>query len=210
MLSKSKIKYIIGIDEVGRGPLAGPVAVCALALRRGTQGRTFFPIQGSTLGTFRDSKKLSHGQRLKWLEKINEEKKKGNISYKVSFESNKIIDKKGLSFSIKDALKKALQDLDIKPQHCLVLLDGGLKAPMEYSNQKTIIKGDEKELVIALASIAAKVARDSLMIKLARKYPGYGLEIHKGYGTKAHFQAIKKYGISAIHRQCFLKNLDRK
>jgi ribonuclease HII len=206
---KNKFKYIIGIDEVGRGPIAGPVAVCALCLQRGTQGRTFFPIQGSTLGSFRDSKKLSHLQRVKWLEKINSEKDKGNIIYKVSFASNKIIDKKGIVFAINKCLINSLKFLNKKSEESLVLLDGGLKAPVKYINQKTIIKGDEKELAIALASIAAKVSRDELLIKMALKYPGYGLEKHKGYGTAAHYKALKNKDISPIHRKSFLKKLDK-
>jgi ribonuclease HII len=191
-------RYTIGIDEVGRGPIAGPVAVCALCLEPSFNKKEF--------KNFRDSKKLSHIQRLKWLEKIKAEKEKGNLTYRVSLESNKIIDKKGLTFAIKRALKNSLKFLNKKPKDCLVLLDGGLRAPAEYSNQKTIIKGDEKELAIALASIVAKVHRDTLLTNLARKYPGYDLEKHKGYGTKAHYQALKKLGLSSLHRQSFLAN----
>jgi ribonuclease HII len=200
---------IVGIDEVGRGPIAGPVAVCALAicsnsliLKKGKWIMVHFE-------NFRDSKKLSHNQRIKWLEKINQEKEKGNIFYKVSFASNKVIDEKGIVFAINKCLAESLNFLKIKPEECLVLLDGGLKAPKEYMNQKTIIKGDEKELSIALASIVAKVSRDNLMVKMAGKYPGYGLEKHRGYGTAAHYKALKSKGISAIHRKSFLKKLDR-
>ena len=157
---------------------------------------------------FRDSKKLSHIQRLRWLEKINKEKNKGNIFYKVSFASNKIIDNKGIVFAINSCLKNSINFLGIKPSDSMVLLDGGLKAPKEYKNQKTIIKGDEKELAIALASIVAKVTRDDLMVRLARIYTGYGLEKHKGYGTAAHYRALKNKGISPIHRKSFLKKLD--
>lgn len=191
-----KIKYLIGIDEVGRGPLAGPVAVCALCLQNN--------FNYSKFRNFKDSKKLSHSQRLKWLAKIDEEKKKGNIVYAVSFKSNLVIDKKGIVFAIKKALTNSLTKIDLNYKESLVLLDGGLKAPEKYKNQKTIIKGDEKELVIALASIAAKVTRDRLMVKLAQKYPGYGLEKHKGYGTREHYKAIKSKGILPIHRKSFL------
>lgn len=196
----AKEKLIIGIDEVGRGPIAGPVTVCALCL-----GPKF---KKGNFNNFRDSKKLSHLQRLKWLEKIDEEKNKGNIIYKVCLESNKIIDQKGLTFAIKRALSNSLNSLNINPKNCQVLLDGGLKAPIEYINQKTIIKGDEKELAIALASIVAKVTRDALMMKFAKKYPGYGLEKHKGYGTAYHYKALKNNGLSPIHRKSFLKRLD--
>ncbi len=192
-------KFIIGIDEVGRGPIAGPVAVCALCLQNDFDHKKF--------KNFRDSKKLSHLQRVKWLEKINEEKDKGNIIYKVSFESNEIIDTKGIVFAINRALKNSLSFLKKNTNDCEVLLDGGLKAPAEYKNQKTIIKGDEKELAIALASIAAKVTRDDLMVKLAVKHTGYGLERHKGYGTAEHYKALKNKGISGIHRKSFLRKL---
>lgn len=195
---EKRLKFIIGIDEVGRGPIAGPVAVCSLCLSEGLPFGKF--------RRFRDSKKLSHLQRLKWLEKINEEKKKGNIFYKVCFESNKVIDKKGIVFAINRALCNSLKSLNIKPVTCQILLDGGLRAPKEFKNHKTIIKGDEKKLVIALASIVAKVTRDALMVRLARKYPGYGLEKHKGYGTGAHYKALKNKGLSPIHRKSFLKN----
>jgi ribonuclease HII len=192
-------KFIIGIDEVGRGPIAGPVAVCALCLQNDFDPKKF--------KNFRDSKKLSHLQRLKWLEKINEEKDKGNIIYKVSFENNKIIDTRGIVFAINRALKNSLDFLNKNTNDCEVLLDGGLKAPAEYKNQKTIIKGDEKELAIALASIAAKVTRDDFMVKLADRYIGYGLERHKGYGTALHYKALKNKGISVIHRKSFLRKL---
>lgn len=194
-----KPKYIIGIDEVGRGPIAGPVAVCALCLQNNFNSNKF---KG-----FRDSKKLSHKQRLDWLQKIEAEKEAGNIVYKVSFESNKVIDKKGIVFAIKRALLNSINYLGKKSEECMVLLDGGLKAPTEYINQKTIIKGDEKELAIALASIVAKVTRDSLMVKLANKYFQYGLEEHKGYGTAKHYKAIKEYGLSDLHRLSFCKNI---
>jgi ribonuclease HII len=192
----SKTKYTIGIDEVGRGPLAGPVAVCALCLQNDFDNKKF--------RNFRDSKKLSHLQRVKWLARINEEKKKGNIIYKVSFEKNKVIDKRGLTFAIKKALASSIKYLKKDCKKCVVLLDGGLRAPVQYKNQKTIIKGDEKELCIALASIVAKETRDKLMVKLAKRYPGYGLEKHKGYGTREHYKALKNKGISPIHRKSFL------
>jgi ribonuclease HII len=192
-----KFKTVVGIDEVGRGPLAGPVAVCALCLQNNFNKNNF--------KNFRDSKKLSHSQRLKWLDKIEIEKEKGNIIYQVSYESNLIIDTKGLTFAIKRALNNSLKKIKVDFAKSLVLLDGGLKAPVEYINQKTIIKGDEKELAIALASIVAKVNRDHLMIKLAKKYPEYGLEKHKGYGTREHYLALKNKGLSPIHRKSFCK-----
>jgi len=205
-----KFKTVVGIDEVGRGPIAGPVAVCALAICQNKNSKRKDKFTGVNFDKFKDSKKLSHQQRLKWLEKIDKEKEKGNILYKVSFQSNKIIDKKGIVHAINQALKNSLNSLcldGIAPDKCQVLLDGGLKAPVEYVNQKTIIKGDEKELAIALASIVAKVTRDRLMVRIANKYPSYDLEKHKGYGTKAHYTALKKYGFSSIHRRSFIKGI---
>lgn len=196
---------IVGIDEVGRGPIAGPVAVCALAIFYKQNLKQKAKFAGANFKNFKDSKKLSHLQRLKWLEKIDEEKRKGNIIYKVSFASNKIIDKKGIVFAIKKCLENSLNFLNVDKNNSRILLDGGLKAPVEYRNQKTIIKGDEKELVIALASIVAKVNRDALMVKLSKKYPKYDLEKHKGYGTKEHYKAINTLGVSAIHRRSFVR-----
>jgi ribonuclease HII len=202
-----KFKTVVGIDEVGRGPIAGPVAVCALCICQNQNLDKKSKFTMVNFKNFRDSKKLSHKQRLVWLEKINEERDKGNIVYKVSFESNKIIDTKGIVFAITRALENSLGFLNKNKNDCEVLLDGGLKAPVEYKNQKTIIKGDEKELAIALASIVAKVTRDDLMVKLARKYTGYGLEKHKGYGTAEHYKALNNKGISVIHRKSFLRKL---
>ena len=179
--------------------MAGPVAVCALCLQNNFNKNNF--------RNFKDSKKLSHKQRVEWLARINAEKENGKIIYHVCFESNKVIDKKGIVFAIKRALHNSLKSLKINPKNCTVLLDGGLKAPIEYKNQKTIIRGDEKKLAIALASIVAKVERDGLMVGLSKKYSGYGLDKHKGYGTREHYKALKNKGISPIHRKTFLKNM---
>lgn len=189
----------MGIDEVGRGPLAGPVAVCVLVLHENFPKNEF--------KNFRDSKKLSAHLRESWLLKIEKQKQLGTLNYSLKFESARVIDKKGLSFAINNALDRALDSLKLSPTKCFVLLDGGLKAPPKYLKQKTIIKGDEKELAIALASIVAKVKRDALMIKWSFKYPTYQFSKHKGYGTRAHYLAIKKHGLCPIHRRSFLRHL---
>jgi ribonuclease HII len=198
-VKKNGIKYIIGIDEVGRGPLAGPVAIGAFKMPADFDGKYF--------GKIKDSKKLTPEKREEIVEKLKKLKKEKIINYFVCMQSAKQIDKLGLSSAIKNCIESGLKKLKVKPQECIVLLDGGLKAPARFKNQKTIIKGDEKERPIAFASIVAKVSRDALMCKLAKKYPEYCFEIHKGYGTKKHRDLIAKYGLSAEHRKCFCKNI---
>lgn len=202
--NKNKFKYIIGIDEVGRGPLAGPVAVgaCLISVSKikSLQDKGFFK-------GIRDSKKLSEKKREEWLGKIEELKMKGDLGYSVFFVSNKMIDKKGISQCIKSAIENSLKKLKAEPLKTMVLLDGGLRAPNKFIYQKTIIKGDEKEPIISLASIAAKVARDRKMVAYSKKFPQYGFEIHKGYGTKKHYKKIKENSFCEIHRKSFCKNL---
>jgi len=199
-------KYIIGIDEVGRGPLAGPMMVGAVAIA----GDTGF------LEGIRDSKKLSEKKRNEWSEKIWMEKEKRNrlesgrllagIKIAIVAVAPENIDRYGISQTIKGAVAKCLTTLKIAPDECEIMLDGSLYAPKEYKNQQTIIKGDEKFPVISAASVVAKVYRDAQMVKLNEKYPEYGFDVHKGYGTAAHIAAIKKHGLSAIHRRIFCRN----
>ncbi len=202
------MKYIVGIDEVGRGPLAGPVAVCAFMITE--KGVERFLLQKS-LGKLplRDSKKLSKLQRELWFAEIKKLQKEGKCDFVVSMVSAQKIDKIGIAPAIRFALARSLYKLNTK-SYQLIFLDGGLKAPVEYKNQQTIIKGDEKIPVISLASICAKVMRDGHMQKIAKKYPEYGFERHVGYGTRAHYAAIKKHGVTEIHRRSFLKNFSRK
>ena len=204
-----KPRFLIGIDEVGRGPIAGPVAVGAFCISAANLPKVRRIFKG-----VKESKQLSEQKRERWFEIIEQTKKLKLVDFAVTFQSEKVIDKKGLSFAIKNALKISLNSVvkksiknasSIKPDQVKVLLDGGLKAPAEFINQKTIIKGDEKEMVIALASICAKVLRDRKMNLLTKKYPKYGFEKHKGYGTRAHYGAIKKYGQLPLHRKSFLK-----
>ncbi|MEK7568744.1 MAG: ribonuclease HII [Patescibacteria group bacterium] len=217
-MKKRGHKYIIGVDEVGRGPLAGPVAIGVVRLK---VEQVKYKKEWA-LG-FRDSKKLSPKAREEWLVKIEEARSEGWLEYAVAFVAPSVIDKKGITHAIRTALSRALKKVDPAPdlvksptglfQHSTfdipysarILLDGGLRAPAHYTNQQTIIRGDEKELVIALASIVAKVTRDRRMVALAKKFPAYGFEKHKGYGTRAHYEAIKKHGIIPHHRKSFLK-----
>lgn len=205
-------KYVIGIDEVGRGPIAGAVAVGAFLIPMANLAQVKKYFRG-----VKESKQLTEAQREEWFTKIEQAKLDKFIDFRVSFQSEKVIDTKGLSYAIKTALKQSLiglVNLDSKiaggatsPADYLILLDGGLKAPPEFIHQKTIIKGDVKELSIALASITAKVLRDRRMHLLARKYPQYGFNKHKGYGTRSHYEAIRTHGLTPIHRRSFLKKL---
>jgi ribonuclease HII len=195
------VQYIIGIDEAGRGPLAGPVSLGVACFCAGD----FRRFKKFSAGV-RDSKKLSEKQREEWFVKMEEETALTEFSFAVSFSSSTMIDSRGLSFAIRRALAGALNKISCPPEQTLVLLDGGLHAPEEYIFQETIIHGDDIEPIISLASIAAKVSRDRKMRALAKKYPEYGFEKHKGYGTKAHYQVIEKYGIlEKIHRKSFLQ-----
>ncbi|MCW9054602.1 MAG: ribonuclease HII [Candidatus Pacebacteria bacterium] len=188
-----KVKYIIGIDEVGRGPVAGPVSVGAVLLSRESSWQDFDGL--------RDSKKLTEKKREGWFTEIKE----SGVIYAVSSVGEQVIDERGIAYAIRLALSRSLKKLSVDPGECLVLLDGGLKAPEEYVNQQTIIKGDEKEHVIALASIVAKVTRDRYMTHMGKRHPEYCFEQHKGYGTKRHYEAIEEHGLCPLHRRSFLR-----
>lgn len=198
-----KPKYIIGIDEVGRGPLAGPVTVTALLMPRELR------IKNNAL-RLRDSKKLSARQREIWFDYIKKNKK---IFYAIASVSPKIIDKINISRAANLAATRALKKLIMKqkfpPRRTKIFCDGGLYPKIRDTRYKTqtIVRGDEKIPAIAMASIVAKVTRDKKMKRLHKKYPRYGFDKHKGYGTKKHIGAIKKHGLSDIHRQTFSKKL---
>lgn len=197
-------KLIIGIDEAGRGPLAGPVSVGVFGANRKTEKWILKNIFNNKL---RDSKKLSPKKREEFYKKFCQLKKEDQVFFAVAHISNKIIDKKGISYAINYAIKKLLVNTKCLAFNITVRLDGLLKAPSEFKNQKTIIKGDEKDVFIACASIVAKVSRDRLMCRLGSKYPLYTFQIHKGYGTERHRSLIEKHGLSPLHRQSFCKNL---
>jgi ribonuclease HII len=203
------IQYIIGIDEVGRGPIAGPVAVCAFMIKEGifVDGFPTSPT-GGKLPKLKDSKKLSKKQREVWFKFLKEQKEQGLCDYAVSFVSPENIDKFGITKCIQKALNSSLVNLlntsELEPSYYKLMLDGGLHAPVEYIHQETIIRGDELHPVISMASIMAKVSRDRIMTKCAVEYPEYGFEKHVGYGTKAHYEAIKKHGQTPIHRKTFI------
>lgn len=187
--------YLIGIDEAGRGPLAGPVSVGAVVLMP--------HFDRGVLDGIRDSKKLTEEARERWYAKLQGLRREGVLRFAVAYTSAEKIDRLGIVWAVSSALRRALAELAVNPAEACVLLDGGLRAPKEYLEQKTIIRGDASEPVIALASIAAKVRRDRLMKRLASAYPAYGFEIHKGYGTALHREKIEALGLCDIHRESF-------
>lgn len=186
------------MDEVGRGPLAGPVTVCGVLWITEEAPENFFP-------NIRDSKKLSEKQRNAFLKKIyalNNTK----LVTQVASVSAAVIDEIGISKALYRASEEVLCKLSEKYTIQHILADYGLPLSKKYPSD-SIIKGDEKEALIALASIVAKVTRDREMIAYAQPFPQYGFERNKGYGTKEHRGAIKQYGVTALHRKSFLKNL---
>lgn len=183
------IGAIAGVDEAGRGPLAGPVCAAAVILPRGL-----------VIPGLNDSKKLSDKRRRELMPIIKQEA----IAYGIAFASETEIDEINILQATFLAMKRALAQLEGKADFALI--DGNRQTDFGLP-VKTVVKGDSLSANIAAASILAKVTRDDLMLELAQQYPGYGFEIHKGYGTKAHYAAIKELGISPIHRRTFLKKL---
>ena len=185
-------ELIAGVDEVGRGPLAGPVVSAAIVLRKGQL------IEGVT-----DSKKISEAKREKLIDKILEEA----VAYSISFVDEKIIDDINIRNATFKAMNEAVNSLKVKPD--FVLIDGNAIEGMTLPH-KCVVKGDLNCNCIAAASIVAKVTRDRFMTNLANEYPEYDFDKHKGYGTKLHYEKLKQYGISDVHRKTFLKNLGEK
>ena len=178
---------ICGVDEAGRGPLAGPVCAAAVILPKHLE------IPGLT-----DSKKLSDKRRRELFPEIQ----RHALAYGIGFASEKEIDEINILQATFLAMERALAQLCITPE--LALIDGNREKDFGIP-VKTVIKGDSLSANIAAASILAKVSRDDLMLEMAREYPQYGFEVHKGYGTKAHYDALRLYGPCPIHRQTFLK-----
>lgn len=194
-------KYLIGIDEAGRGPLAGPVAVAAVAVSRLNLDRKRFDLG---FGPLRDSKHLAPRRREEWFGWLKKQRARGRLRFTASLVGEKTIDRIGIVRAVKIGIRRVLGRLKIRSNDCRILLDGGLKAPAKYHNQRTVIHGDNLIPIIMLASIAAKVRRDRRMGRLSKRYPGYGFEIHKGYGTKKHYAALRRQGLSPLHRRSFM------
>lgn len=190
-------KWIIGIDEVGRGPIAGPVVVCACAFNPLFRKRL-------SLAGLKDSKKMTPQAREVWFAKAKIWRQRGIITYALGKRSAVFIDRHGITQAIKESLTEALQGVGIAAKDAQVLLDGSLYAPIEYQHQQTIIKGDMKHPEISLASVVAKVTRDRLMQRLHKKYPTFLWSKNKGYGTKEHFFALEKQGSTRLHRKTFI------
>jgi ribonuclease HII len=196
---------IIGIDEAGRGPLAGPVVASSVMINPEIQTKLLVAKNNNfktLLKLTKDSKKLSAQQREKIFKLI---KKIPEIKFTYTFINEKIIDQINIEQATFLAMKKSIQELEkkYKLKANLILIDGNRKIPKLNIKQKTIVKGDNKVFSIALASIIAKVLRDKKMLALSKKYPQYHFEIHKGYPTKLHLLLLKKYGPCKIHRKSY-------
>lgn len=187
-LLTENIKYIAGIDEVGRGPLAGPVVTACVVM----------PYDEMIDGVF-DSKKVSKKNREKLFDIIKEKA----ISYSINVQNQDIIDEINILNATKRSMEQSFKDLKIKPD--LLLVDA-VKLDI-CENEKPIIKGDATSYAVACASILAKVYRDRLMEEYAITYPNYDFENNVGYGTKKHIEAIKQFGITPIHRLSFLSKI---
>jgi ribonuclease HII len=190
---KKGYNYICGIDEAGRGPLAGPVVVAAVIMPKDSM------IEGVN-----DSKKVSEKKREKLYELIIEEA----ISYSVGIVDQNEIDRINILNATKAGLTEAVRTLKVKPE--LILVDALTNIDTCGVPYKSIIKGDAKSYSIAAASIIAKVTRDRIMREWDKVYPQYGFEKHKGYGTAAHISAIKENGLCPLHRLSFVKNIINK
>lgn len=188
-LKKKGCKLIAGVDEAGRGPLAGPVYAAAVILR-----------EDAVIDGINDSKKLSEKKREELYDIIIE----NALAYSVFSVDEKTIDEVNILNATHMAMNGAVDNLFPKPD--FVLIDGNSIKNMSLPHE-TVVKGDSKSISIAAASILAKVSRDRYITEIAEKYPEYGFEKHKGYGTKMHNEAILKYGPSPIHRKTFLKKL---
>lgn len=188
-------KYIIGVDEAGRGALAGPVSVGAVLVPK--------DFDWSQIKGVADSKKLSPKKREEIFEIAKKLEKEGSLKYAVSLVSEKVIDKRGITFAVRQGIERALVKLSPEPKRTFIKLDGLLHAPKVFVHQKTIIKGDVTEKEISLASIMAKVTRDRYMVRIAKRYPAYSFDVHKGYGTDIHQKSLQKVGLCLIHRTTF-------
>lgn len=187
---ESGYRTVCGIDEAGRGPLAGPVYAAAVILPLGLE------IDG-----LNDSKKLSEKKREKLFDIICEKA----VDYSIGVATEKEIDEINILNATFLAMHRAVEGLKTRPDYALI--DGNQYPKIPFVTEETVVKGDGKSMSIAAASILAKVSRDRFMLEIAKEYPQYEFEKHKGYGTKLHYEKIIEYGPSPIHRMTFLKKL---
>lgn len=190
-MAQKKFTYLIGIDEAGRGPVAGPVVVAAVRVRRDNTARLFPGI--------RDSKKLSLRQREMWFSDITQH---AAIVWAASVVSPAVIDRLNIRNATNRGALRAYRKIAGRGNACYVMLDGGLVLPKRIA-QQAIIKGDERIPLIAAASVIAKVTRDRIMLRLHKRYPKYRFDLHKGYGTRLHGDRIRELGRCKIHRASF-------
>lgn len=188
---KSKgYNYICGVDEAGRGPLAGPVCAAAVILP-----------ENCVIEGVNDSKKLSEKKREELFKEITQKA----ISFSIAFGSVEEIETLNILGATFLAMNRAVEGLEVKPDFAII--DGNKVPPQLQTDAAPLVKGDAKSISVAAASILAKVTRDRLLYEYDKKYPEYSFAAHKGYGTKAHIEAIRKYGITEVHRKSFLKNI---
>lgn len=193
------MRYLIGIDEAGRGPLAGPVSVGAVIVPEKFDVLRAFP-------DVRDSKVLSESVREAIYTELMARTKADDIRFCVRFSTHTYIDTFGISRAVQRAVWSGIRALAPEPRGVRILLDGLLHAPPSYE-QETIIRGDALVPLISLASVVAKVRRDICMRGFAKHFPDYGFELHKGYGTEAHRAAIQEFGLCDIHRVTYCSRL---
>jgi len=207
-LWREGVKFVAGLDEAGRGPLAGPVVAGAVIIKN------YDPkIFAKDFEGINDSKKVSEKQRDVFYKILTSHK---NIEWGVGIVSEKIIDRINILEATKLAMQEAVKDLDCLARRSnakaavtdYLLLDGNFKIESSIG-QKSIVKGDQKVFSISAASIIAKVTRDRIMEKYHKKFPQYEFAKHKGYGTALHMQKIREIGLCKIHRKTFCKNIDR-
>lgn len=190
-------EWLLGVDEAGRGPLAGPVAVGVVAVPPGFDIKREFP-------SVTDSKLLNWQKREVIFEAVEQRAYAGDLSYTVQFSSHTYIDRFGITRAVRKALWRGVRQLADSDEGA-VMLDGLLRAPKEYL-QRTVIGGDLKVPVISLASVLAKVMRDRLMDDISSRYPEYGFEQHKGYATPEHKLALRRHGLCEIHRRSYCES----
>ena len=182
-------QYVCGVDEAGRGPLAGPVCAAAVILPKGL-----------IIDGVNDSKKLTEKKREALFDVVCE----SALAYSIVFADVAEIEEVNILRATMNAMKRAVEGLDVKADFAYI--DGNTMPPIEIDGE-CVVKGDAKSMSVACASILAKVSRDRLMLKYAEEYPQYGFEKHKGYGTKLHTEALKEFGPCPVHRPSFLKKI---